>query len=99
MSETTQDTTVDSAYAANAAEIELLARVYVQRKSRPNQEAAALSAVVEASIDYVRAIVRGINNPIVHLLSEDDLTQVGMLGLMSALKSYKPDQGTRFKRW
>ena len=58
-----------------------------------------MEALVEASYGYVCGIVSSVEiiNP--NLLDLEDLRQAGVIGLMSAAKSYKPDQDTTFKTW
>ncbi|MFQ5569732.1 MAG: sigma-70 family RNA polymerase sigma factor [Rhodothermales bacterium] len=53
-------------------------------------------AVVRAAVPFVRSLVSRINVPYHPLASQEDLENVGMLGLLQALDSYDPTRRTPF---
>jgi len=66
---------------------------YIKRSTSANR-----TRVIEAHIGYVRSIARKkIENPIPHLVDEEDLIAVGVIGLLQALEKYDKDSGYTFR--
>lgn len=76
---------------SHSEDLQKVVEEYVARPTQANKEAAVIAAV-----PLVRSLIGRINIPNHPLASREDIENVGLLGLLQALKQYDPEQGTAF---
>jgi RNA polymerase sigma factor FliA len=74
-----------------AHDLQIIAERYVADPSPAHRQAVAIAA-----LPLVRSLTRRMNLPDHPLASIDDLTNVGMLGMLQTLDGYDPARGTSF---
>ena len=63
-----------------------------------NKVDANLDKVAEVCVDFVKILVTKVPNTVPNLISNDDLIQSGMIGLLASLNKYDPEKG-KFTTW
>ena len=74
-----------------AQDLQFLVEQYLSHPVPVNRE-----AVVLAAVPLVRSLVGKLNIPDHPLVSQEDLENTGLLGLLQALDNYDPERGTQF---